>query len=109
MSRRKIAGRLSPIFARCNGVVSPRSTMFRRKCNQRLRNSMASHSHNSDTATWPAWLRNLPIILIVVGGLGALVGFFTGKDHGIQLGYSYLLAYMFFLSICLGGLFLVIL
>jgi hypothetical protein len=54
-------------------------------------------------------LRNLPLILIVVGGLGALVGYLTGKDHGMQLGYSYLLAYMFFLSICLGGLFLVIL
>ena len=64
---------------------------------------MASHSNNFDTATWPAWLRNLPVILILVGGLGALIGYFTGKDNGMQLGYSYLLAFMFFLSICLAG------
>src|SRR5690606_19876977 len=70
---------------------------------------MASHSHSTASATWPAWLRNLPVILIVLGGLGALLGYFTSKDGGMQLGYSYLLAYMFFLSICLGGLFLVIL
>ncbi len=70
---------------------------------------MASHSQTTTTATWPAWLRNLPLILIAVGALGLLVGYFTGNDHGMQLGYSYLLAYMFFLSICLGGLFLVIL
>ncbi len=70
---------------------------------------MASHSNNFDTATWPAWLRNLPVILILVGGAGALIGYLTGKDQGMQLGYSYLLAFMFFLSICLGGLFLVIL
>ena len=60
-------------------------------------------------ASWPAWLCNLPIILVVVGGLSALLGFFTIHDGGMQLGYSYLLAYMFFLSLCLGSLFLVIL
>ncbi len=69
---------------------------------------MASHSSTTTTTAWPAWLRTLPITLTVIGGIGALIGYFTGKDHGMQLGYSYLLAYMFFLSICLGGLFLVI-
>lgn len=70
---------------------------------------MASHSHTSSPATWPAWLRNLPIILTIVGATGLAIGFFTSKDHGMQVGYSYLLAFMFFLSLCLGGLFLVIL
>ncbi|MEO7299826.1 MAG: hypothetical protein ABI042_14760 [Verrucomicrobiota bacterium] len=75
---------------------------------------MASLSNKSAVVTdaplqLPGWLSNVPFILIAVGGLGVLIGYFTGKDHGMQLGYSYLLAYMFFLSICLGGLFLVIL
>jgi len=70
---------------------------------------MASHSPISAPATWPTWLRNLPIILAALGALGILVGYVSSKDHGMQVGYSYLLAYMFFLSICLGGLFLVLL
>ena len=70
---------------------------------------MASHSPISTPANWPTWLRNLPIILAAFGALGILVGYVSSKDHGMQVGYSYLLAYMFFLSICLGGLFLVLL
>lgn len=74
---------------------------------------MASHSQNSTAVAekplqLPAWLSKVPMILIVVGGIGALLGLFTVKDGAMQLGYSYLLAYMFFLSICLGGLFLVL-
>lgn len=70
---------------------------------------MASHTQPSTIATWPAWLRNLPMILAVFGAVGILAGYVSIKDHGMQVGYSYLLAYMFFLSICLGGLFLVLL
>ncbi len=69
---------------------------------------MASYNNTSSPATWPAWMKNLPMILIVLGGLGLVAGFFTGHDGGQQLGYSYLLAFMFFLSICLGSLFLVL-
>ena len=49
------------------------------------------------------------MILVALGAIGIVAGLVSIKDHGQQLGYSYLLAYMFFLSICLGGLFLVIL
>lgn len=59
-----------------------------------------SHSHA------PAWLGKLPNILLIVGGLGAVAGAFLSTR---QFGYSYLLAFMFYLSICLGSLFLVIL
>src|SRR5687767_15267797 len=53
----------------------------------------------------PKW-RRLPMILLVVGGIGGLIGAFVNTK---QFSYSYLLAFMFFLSICLGSLFLVIL
>lgn len=43
--------------------------------------------------------------IAAVGAIGLLIGLFNLK----QLGYSYLLAYMFFLSLCLGSLFLVML
>src|SRR3954470_25010508 len=54
-----------------------------------------------DLSRW----RKAPMLLIVVGGVLALIGFFVKRD---EFAYSWLLAYMFFLSICLGGLFLVI-
>jgi hypothetical protein len=44
--------------------------------------------------------------LMVLGGAGAAAGLATNPR---QLGYSYLLAFMFFLSLSLGGLFLVML
>lgn len=50
----------------------------------------------------PKW-RNLPIYLLAGGGLLGLIGVFTNPK---QFAYSYLLAFMFFLSICLGALFL---
>ena len=43
--------------------------------------------------------------LLVVGGLFGLVGLFANSK---QFAYSYLLAFMFFLSICLGALFLIL-
>ncbi|MDB6031308.1 MAG: hypothetical protein JWM16_1646 [Verrucomicrobiales bacterium] len=44
----------------------------------------------------------LPLILLAVGGLLGAIGWASNPR---QFGYSYLVAYMFFLSICLGGLF----
>ena len=55
-----------------------------------------------DLSKW----RKIPFILIVAGGLLALIGAFVDTK---QFAYSYLLAFMFYLSLCLGGLFLVLL
>src|SRR5678815_2787263 len=55
-----------------------------------------------DLSKW----RKIPFILIVAGGLLALIGAFVNTK---QFAYSYLLAFMFYLSLCLGGLFLVLL
>src|ERR1044071_3027219 len=61
-----------------------------------------------DLSKW----RNVPIILMAAGGLLAVIGAvvsFGDHDHpGRQFGFSWLLAFMFCLSICLGALFLVI-
>ena len=54
----------------------------------------------------PRW-RNLPKILISAGALLGFVGVFMPSLRQ-QFAHSYLLAFMFFLSICLGGLFLTI-
>lgn len=48
--------------------------------------------------------RNLPAILMVVGGVISVIGFFVNRT---QFGYSWLLSFMFFLSLGLGALFLV--
>lgn len=56
----------------------------------------------ADTAIDPK-VKNLPMILMGGGAVLGLVGAFTNAQ---QFAHSYLLAYMFFLSICLGGLFL---
>src|SRR5690349_13016545 len=64
-------------------------------------------SMNSDTAApldFSRW-RQLPNQMIVVGGLLALIGAIFDRK---QFGFSWLLAYMFFLSFGLGGLFLVL-
>src|SRR5436190_11917283 len=54
-----------------------------------------------DLSRW----RNVPMILMVAGGLLALIGFFVNRQ---QFAYSWLLAFMFCLSLGLGALFLVI-
>src|SRR5882724_13380059 len=54
-----------------------------------------------DLSRW----RKVPAILMVIGGLLALIGFFVSRQ---QFAYSWLLAFMFFLSLCLGSLFLVL-
>ena len=47
----------------------------------------------------------IPRACAALGGLGLLIGLFVDSR---QVGFSYLLSYMFFLSLCLGGLFLTI-
>ncbi|MGI8965528.1 MAG: hypothetical protein ACR2H1_05495, partial [Limisphaerales bacterium] len=53
-----------------------------------------------DLSRW----RNLPNILIALGGILAVLGAFLDLR---QFGYSWLLAFMFFLSLAMGGFFLV--
>jgi hypothetical protein len=50
--------------------------------------------------------RHLPMVLIDVGGIGAVAGLALCGVQ--QFAYSWLLAFMFSLSLCLGALFLVI-
>jgi hypothetical protein len=54
-----------------------------------------------DLSRW----RKLPMILMIAGGALALLGFFINRE---QFAFSWLLAFMFCLSICLGSLFLVL-
>src|SRR5688572_10178400 len=49
--------------------------------------------------------RNLPIILMIVGAIGAVIGYFVDPK---QFGYSWLQNFMFFLSLAVGGWFLVL-
>lgn len=67
---------------------------------------MSSHKTSAPSAPLDIsrW-RNVPVLLMAVGGALALLGFFVKRD---QFAFSWLLAFMFCLSICLGGLFLVI-
>ena len=61
-----------------------------------------------DLSKW----RNVPTMMIGVGGVLALIGlgvsFGVLHDGGKQFAYSWLLAFMFCLSICMGSLFLVL-
>jgi hypothetical protein len=70
---------------------------------------MASHSKEAvPTLKLPPIAGKLPLILTVVGLVLGGAAFVLNKDHGRQLAYSYLTAYMFFLSLVFGGLFLVL-
>src|SRR6266403_530399 len=60
-----------------------------------------SQTEPLDLSKW----RNVPTILMVVGGLLAVIGLLTQPQ---QFAYSWLLAFMFCLSLCLGAMFLVI-
>jgi hypothetical protein len=51
--------------------------------------------------------RNLPVILIVLGAMGAIVGTVASGLGLRQFAFSWLLAFMFALSLCVGGWFLV--
>src|SRR5215203_144471 len=66
-------------------------------------------THDNKTAApapydFTKW-KPLPALLMIVGGLGAAIGFFTNRP---QFGYSWLQTFMFFLSLCAGGWFLVL-
>jgi hypothetical protein len=49
--------------------------------------------------------RNLPMVLLVAGGALTLLGFAVNRQ---AFAYCWLLSFMFFLSLCLGALFLVL-
>jgi hypothetical protein len=68
---------------------------------------MSSDQHSAplaplDLSKW----KNVPLILIVVGAIGVGIGAATMGSK--QFAYSWLVAFMFFLSLCLGGMFLTI-
>src|SRR5215510_8558977 len=79
---------------------------------------MSAHTQSAaeaplDLSRW----RNVPQYLLVAGGVFLVLGIVTvkaqyGDGWGTalvkQFGFSWLLAFMFYLSICLGGLFLVL-
>src|SRR5512135_150608 len=67
-------------------------------------------AHNTSSSNGPLDLskwRNVPTILMVAGGVIALAGAFL-KSTRAEFAYSWLLAFMFFLSLCLGALFLIL-
>ena len=69
---------------------------------------MASHTTTEhvaplDLSKW----RKLPLILMAVGGIGALLGILIPGTRD-QFAFSWLTTFMFYLSLMLGGLFLVI-
>jgi hypothetical protein len=65
-------------------------------------NSPSSSVSDLDLSKW----RNLPVLLMVIGAIGAGLGLAFGGPK--QFGYSWLLAFMFSLSLCLGAWFMVI-
>src|SRR5947209_5980885 len=54
-----------------------------------------------DLSKW----RNVPLILLVAGGILSLLGWIVAPK---EFAFSWLLAFMFYLSLCLGALFLVL-
>jgi hypothetical protein len=62
-----------------------------------------AETHSPPPLDLSKW-RKLPLLLMIGGGVLAL----TGLGKPTEFGYSWLTAYMFFLSIVLGGLFLVL-
>lgn len=69
---------------------------------------MKHEAHHSpppmDLSLW----RGLPVVLMVIGGILSLIGLFCSPRHfGQEFGYCWLTAFMFFLMLSLGGLFLV--
>ncbi len=70
---------------------------------------MSSHDSAQIEPLDLAPYRNVPVIAIVVGVILMALGFFAvgGGDKGVvQFGFSWLLAFMFFLSLCVGAFFL---
>jgi len=63
-----------------------------------------THKYNSAPLDLTKW-RKVPAILMAAGGTLAVLGFFYDSR---QFAFSWLLAFMFFLSLCAGALFLVL-
>src|ERR1041384_94696 len=57
-----------------------------------------------DLSRW----RAVPKWLMILGGIGVVIGWAVPSLHK-QFAYSWLLAFMFFLSLCLGAFFMVLL
>src|SRR5512143_1557265 len=57
-----------------------------------------------DLSRW----RAVPLWLVGIGGVAAAIGWAVPGLRA-QFAYSWLLAFMFYLSLCLGGLFMVLL
>jgi hypothetical protein len=55
--------------------------------------------------TLPAWAGKVPLILLVAGAVLALAGFFVNQSH---FAHAWLVSFMFYLSICLGAFFIVL-
>ncbi len=60
--------------------------------------------HNAEPLDLSKW-RNVPLVLMGVGGLGAFLGALVNIN---QFAFSWLTTFMFYLSLMLGGLFLVL-
>src|SRR5438309_11066291 len=65
---------------------------------------METKKHESERLDLSRW-RNVPARLMAVGGVVSLIGLLWRPQ---EFAYAWLLGFMFFLSICLGALFLVI-
>ena len=53
--------------------------------------------------------RKAPVVLMIVGGIVSIIGAIVSlqSDGGTQFGFSWLLAFIFYLTIALGALFFV--
>jgi hypothetical protein len=70
---------------------------------------MSSHSNSSNASTpldLSKW-RSLPTRLMLVGGVLSLIGLLV-PSYREQFSFSWLVSFMFFLSLCLGGWFMVL-
>ncbi len=67
--------------------------------------AIAATNQPADRMVIPPLWKKLPLFLAVLGAVCGVIGMLTMPK---QFAHSYLLAFMFFLSICLGGLFLTI-
>ena len=54
----------------------------------------------------PPWADKIPLILLAVGAVLVLAGFVADQSH---FAHAWLVSFMFYLSICLGAFFLVLL
>ena len=71
-----------------------------------MKNKVINNLKSFVDFVFPPSLASLPVYLIVVGIIVALVGFFVDGAHFM---HAWLVSFMFYLSICLGGFFLVLL